>query len=165
MRHKKANVELQLIIWTRESHANVVNVRGTLKFCFLRWPESHPWNLAGKKVSIIWCIIETISTRYCRKFKKLKGLYDHYWQVLEAGSCCVKAKRACAGAGKCFLSTVDQITVTWSRPRNTLIFFGLYIRSPVNQYLMQHQNESRHLPLRLFFLSTVTRQIGSCWKS
>ena len=110
-------------------------------------------------------VIETISTRYGRKFKKLKGLYDHYWQVLEAGSCCVKAKRACAGAGKCFLSTVDQITVTWSRPRNTLIFFGLYIRSPVNQYLMQHQNESRHLPLRLFFLSTVTRQIGSCWKS
>ena len=103
MRHKKANVELQLIIWTRESHANVVNVRGTLKFCFLRWPESHPWNLAGKKVSIIWCIIETISTRYCRKFKKLKGLYDHCWGVLEGGSCCVKEKRACTGGGQVFL--------------------------------------------------------------
>ena len=110
-------------------------------------------------------VMETISTRYCRKFKKLKGLYDHCWGVLEAGSCCVKAKRDCAGAGKCFLSTVDLITVTWSRHRNTLIFFGLYIRSPVNQYLMQHYHESRHLLLRLFCLSTLTRQIGSCWKS
>ena len=67
-------------------------------------------------------VIETISTIYCRKFKKLKGLYDHCWQVLEADSCCVKAKRARAGAGKCFLSTVDQITVTCSRPINTLNF-------------------------------------------